>query len=73
MKRAAQARPSGFQVLGAIPLPRLSEEAVIQIHDLLHHLLDLFEARYGDQIDRFYQDLHEQARDVELDLGDSPF
>ena len=43
--------------LGAIPMPRLSDDAVIQIHDFIHHVLDLFEARYGDQIHRFYQDL----------------
>ena len=38
-------------------MPRLGDDAVIQIHDFIHHVLDLFEARYGDQIDRFYQDL----------------
>ena len=40
-----------------IPMPRLSDDAVIQIHDFIHHVLDLFEARYGDQIHRFYADL----------------
>ena len=40
-----------------IPMPRLSDDAVVQIHDFIHHLLDLFEARYGDQIHRFYEDL----------------
>ncbi len=73
MKRAAPTRASAHHVLGAIPLPRLSDDAVIQIHDFLHHVLDLFEARYGDQIDRFYQDLCEQARDAEPDISDSPF
>lgn len=38
-------------------LPTLSDEAALQIHDLLNHVMDLFEARYGDQIDRFYEDL----------------
>ena len=37
---------------GAIPMPRLSDDAVVHIHDFIHHLLDLFEARYGDQIHR---------------------
>ena len=40
-----------------IPMPRLSDDAVIQIHDFIHHVLDLFEARYGDQLHRFYEDL----------------
>lgn len=40
----------------AIPMPRLSDDAVIQIHDFIGHFLDLFEARYGDQIHRYYED-----------------
>jgi hypothetical protein len=40
----------------AIPMPRLSDDAVVQIHDFIGHFLDLFEARYGDQIHRFYED-----------------
>ena len=39
-----------------IPMPRLSDDAVMQIHDFIEHFLDLFEARYGDQIHRFYED-----------------
>ena len=31
-----------------IPMPRLNDDAVVQIHDFIHHVLDLFEARYGD-------------------------
>ncbi len=56
-----------------LTMPRLSDEAVIEIQDLLHQALDLFEEHYGDQIDHFYQSLHEQAHDPALDLGDSPF
>lgn len=41
----------------SIPMPRLSDAAVVQIHDFIHHVLDLFEARYADQIHRFYEDL----------------
>ena len=40
----------------SIPMPRLSDDAVVQIHDFIAHFLDLFEARYGDQIHRFYED-----------------
>ena len=39
-----------------IPLPRLSDDAVVQIHDFITHFLDLFEARYGDQIHRYYDE-----------------
>jgi predicted component of type VI protein secretion system len=39
-----------------IPMPALSDEAVVQIQDFIHHFLDLFEARYGDQIHRYYAD-----------------
>lgn len=68
-------KPRGetHQILGAIWLPRLGDDAVIQIHDFLHQLIDLFEARYGEQIDRFYEDLCQQARDAEADGDDSPF
>ena len=57
-------------------LPTLSDEAALQIHDLLNQVMDLFEARYGDQIDRFYEDLYyedqlEQVRAPEPD--DPPF
>jgi len=48
----------------AFSLPRLSDDAVVQVHDFIHHVLDLFEARYGDQIHRFYQDLHGSDDDL---------
>jgi hypothetical protein len=63
-------------VPGEIPMPRLSDDAVIQIHDFIHHVLDLFEARYGDQIHRFYQDLCADSMlesDPNLNLDDPPF
>lgn len=56
-----------------LTMPRLSDEAVIQIHDFLHQALDLFEDHYGEQIEKFYQALTELSYDAELDLGDSPF
>lgn len=52
---------------GDIPLPRLTDEVAVQIYDFLYQFLNLFEARYGAQIDRFYADLGE---DTELDLND---
>ena len=59
-----------------IPMPRLSDDAVVQIHDFIHHVLDLFEARYGDQIHRFYEDLCGDClidSDSGLNLDDPPF
>ena len=47
-----------------LTMPSLSDEAVIQIQDFLHHALDLFEDQYGEQIENFYQALHEQARRI---------
>jgi hypothetical protein len=57
---------------GELPLPRLSDEVAVQIYDFLYQFLNLFEARYGAQIDRFYADLGE---DTELDVNnaDPPF
>lgn len=67
-----KARTDIPRVLGTIPLPRLGDDAVIQIHDFLHHLIDVFEVRYGEQIDRFYEELCQQAREAE-DADDSPY
>jgi len=59
-----------------IPMPRLSDDAVVQIHDFIHHVLDLFEARYGDQIRRHFDDLSRHNL-IEPDpttwLDDPPF
>ena len=59
-----------------IPMPRLSDDAAVQIHDFIHHILDLFEARYGDQIHRFYADLCDDCfidSGSSLDPDDPPF
>lgn len=52
-----------------IALPQLSDDAVVQIHDFIYYCLDLFEARYGDQIHRYYQD---RSRDNLRDPHDMP-
>jgi len=52
-----------------IALPQLSDDAVVQIHDFIYFCLDLFEARYGDQIHRHYQD---RSRDNLLEPDDPP-
>ena len=60
----------------AIPMPRLSDDAVVQIHDFIEHFLDLFEARYGDQIHRYYEDrsAHNIAGAEPIpDIDDPPF
>jgi hypothetical protein len=57
-----------------ISMPRLDDDAVIQIHDFIHQILDLFEARYGDQIQRFYADLGGQEMLPGIDsVDDLPF
>jgi hypothetical protein len=53
-----------------IKMPILSDEAVIEIQDLLHLALDRFEDHYSQQIERFYQSIWQDS--PELDLGDFP-
>lgn len=54
---------------GGIELPQLSDDAAVQIHDFIYYCLDLFEARYGDQIHRYYQD---RSRDTFWEAHDPP-
>ncbi|HOW50335.1 MAG TPA: hypothetical protein P5305_19295 [Rubrivivax sp.] len=59
-----------------IELPPLSDDAVVQIHDFIYGLLDLFEARYGDQIHRCYDELSQHRMiqpDPLPDTDDPPF
>jgi hypothetical protein len=58
-----------------IPLPRLSDDAAVQIHDFIAHFLDLFEARYGDQIHRYDdRSQHNMIRpDASPSIDDLPF
>jgi hypothetical protein len=59
---------------GTISMPRLDDETVIQIHDFIHQVLDVFEARYGDQIRRFYEDLASQDMPPDIDdVDELPF
>ena len=48
--------PTDLHALSDIPMPRLSDAAVVHIHGFIAHFLDLFEARYADQIHRYYED-----------------
>jgi hypothetical protein len=60
----------------AIPMPRLSDTAAVQIHDFIAQFLDLFEARYGDQIHRYYDDRSAHnivGAEPTPDLDDPPF
>jgi len=59
-----------------IALPQLSDDAVVQIHDFIYDFLDLFEARYGDQIHRYYDDrsAHNMSwPDMPPNIDDPPF
>jgi hypothetical protein len=49
-------RPDSRPVTVTINLPPLADQAVVEIHDFLFEILDLFEAHYSDQIHRFYED-----------------
>jgi hypothetical protein len=76
MKPTPDTLPTGRHTPGAISMPRLSDDAVVQIHDFIHHVLDLFEARYGDQIHRFYEDLCADcpiAPSIDPDPDEPPF
>jgi hypothetical protein len=64
--------PSSRSLHSTISMPRLDDDAVIQIHDFIHQVLDLFEARYGDQIRRFYEDLAGQDMLPGFDGVDDP-
>lgn len=52
-----------------VAMPQLSDETVVQIHDFIYFCLEMFEARYGDQIHRYYRD---RSRDAMLGTNDPP-
>jgi hypothetical protein len=70
-------RPEDYHNTAAnIALPQLSEDAAVQIQDFIHHVPDLFEAYYGDQIARYYDDRsqHNATRpDTPDTIDDPPF
>ncbi len=49
-------RPDSRPVTVTLHLPPLPDETVIDIQDLLYEILELFEAHYGHQIQRFISD-----------------
>ena len=49
-------RPDTRPVVITLQLPPLADDAVVEIHDFIFEILDLFEAHYGNQIRRFYAD-----------------
>ena len=59
-----------------LPLPRLSDAAAVEIHHFLETIFDLFEARYGAQITRYYESLSKDnlvGYDGDPQPGDPPF
>jgi hypothetical protein len=67
-----RATPRSDALPSTIAMPRLDDDAVIQIHDFIHQVLDLFEARYGEQIRRFYENLVGQDMLPGMDNEDDP-
>ena len=64
------------QLADGVPLPRLSDDAAAEIYLFLEHLFHLFEARYGHQITRFYEDISRHnliEPDINSELDDPPF
>jgi hypothetical protein len=43
----------------------LSDEALIEIQDVLHLALDVFEDHYGEQLDLFYHSLWREEQEFE--------
>jgi hypothetical protein len=59
-----------------VPLPRLSDEAAVELYLFVEHVFLLIESRYGDQIRRHFDDLSQNnLMDPDLDspLDDPPF
>ena len=59
-----------------VPLPRLSDDAAAEIYLFIEHILNLFEARYGTQITRFYESMSQDnliESDHDPQIDDPPF
>ena len=51
MKRPPRSKPQG-----SVPLPRLSDEAAVELYLFVEHLLLLIESRYAQQIRRHFDE-----------------
>ena len=61
---------------GGVPLPRLSDEAAVEIYLFIEHVFLLFESRFGDQIRRHFDALDRDnliGPDFDRPLDDPPF
>jgi hypothetical protein len=59
-----------------VPLPRLSDEAAVELYLFVEHVFLLIEARYGGQIRRHFEDLSRDSlidSDGFLNMDDPPF
>jgi hypothetical protein len=59
-----------------VPLPRLSDQAAVEIYLFIEHLWHLFESRYGQQISRHFEELSQHnliEPQLDLPLDDPPF
>ncbi|CAM3859482.1 hypothetical protein [Roseateles saccharophilus] len=60
----------------SIPLPRLSDEAAVELYLFVEHLFMLLESRYGDQIRRHFDDRDRHNlldADPDRSANDPPF
>ena len=57
-----------------IALPKLSDEAVVQIRNFIEHVLDQFDIHYAPQVRRFYEDRaeHNMVRPTPPAAADDP-
>lgn len=59
-----------------VPLPRLSDEAAVELYLFVEHLFMLLESRYGDQIRRHFDDRDRHNlldADPDRSANDPPF
>ena len=59
-----------------VPLPRLSDEAAVEIYLFVEYVFLLIESRYGNQIRRHFADRDKHnliGPDFDMQPGDPPF